>query len=151
MVYKVLTNPTCCPEIVGFHHDDGFVNPVEDVLQGIGIVVLLLISLFFLFPSLSVSVRRLHDTGRSGKWLLCCILAEAAYKSLSKVIIGSAVVESMGRLELIKHVFSHWTVGNGVVLLLGVIYVVLDVAILVFVLQDRDKGENKYGPSPKYQ
>ena len=57
----------------------------------------------------------------------------------------------MGRLELIKHVFSHWTVGNGVVLLLGVIYVVLDVAILVFVLQDSDKGENKYGPSPKYQ
>ena len=40
---------------------------------GFGIVsVLLAIGLFI--PSLSVSVRRLHDTNRSGWWLLICLI-----------------------------------------------------------------------------
>jgi uncharacterized membrane protein YhaH (DUF805 family) len=40
---------------------------------GIGVIVfplLILYSLALLIPSLAVSVRRLHDTGKSGWWLL---------------------------------------------------------------------------------
>jgi len=33
-------------------------------------VLIVIFSLFVLIPSLAVSVRRLHDTGRSGWWLL---------------------------------------------------------------------------------
>ena len=53
-------------------------------------------------PVLAVSVRRLHDTGRSGWWLLINFLP----------VIG-------------------WII------------------FLVFVLQDSQKGANKYGPNPK--
>ncbi len=134
-----------------FHHIDGFENSTEEALHGIGVMILLLISLFLFIPSLSVTVRRLHDTGRSGKWLLGCILVGGAYKSLSKLMLGSAVVNSMDRLELIKQAFTDLTIGNGVVLFLGVIDVALSIIMLVFLLQDSDKGENRYGPSPKYQ
>ncbi|MCB0649384.1 MAG: DUF805 domain-containing protein [Saprospiraceae bacterium] len=44
-------------------------NVMED--NGFAFKVLsLVVSLIFFLPSLSVAVRRLHDTGRSGKWLL---------------------------------------------------------------------------------
>jgi uncharacterized membrane protein YhaH (DUF805 family) len=41
-----------------------------------------LYSLAVLLPSLAVGVRRLHDTGRSGWWLLLCLIP----------IIGSIIV-----------------------------------------------------------
>jgi uncharacterized membrane protein YhaH (DUF805 family) len=47
----------------------------KDVLTG-------LYSLAVLLPSLAVGVRRLHDTGRSGWWLLLCLIP----------IIGSIIV-----------------------------------------------------------
>ncbi len=44
-----------------------------DRATGIGIVTGIL-TLAFLIPSLSVSVRRLHDTGRTGWWLLLALV-----------------------------------------------------------------------------
>lgn len=37
-------------------------------------VASLLFSLFIIIPGLALDVRRLHDTGRSGWWLLICLL-----------------------------------------------------------------------------
>lgn len=37
-------------------------------------VASLLFSLFIFIPGLALDVRRLHDTGRSGWWLLICLL-----------------------------------------------------------------------------
>jgi uncharacterized membrane protein YhaH (DUF805 family) len=39
-----------------------------------GYVVLTLVGLAFLLPNLAVTVRRLHDTGRSGFWLLIVLV-----------------------------------------------------------------------------
>ena len=39
-----------------------------------GYVVLSLVALVFLLPNLAVTVRRLHDTGRSGFWLLIVLV-----------------------------------------------------------------------------
>lgn len=47
----------------------GLVGSIVLGQQLMGILVLM-ISLATLLPSLAVSVRRLHDTGRSGYWLL---------------------------------------------------------------------------------
>lgn len=44
-----------------------------DRASGIGIVTGIL-TLAFLIPSLSVTVRRLHDTGRTGWWLLIALI-----------------------------------------------------------------------------
>ena len=46
-----------------------FVLGLIDVLVGTGGVLYSLYCLAVLLPSIAVSVRRLHDTGRSGWWL----------------------------------------------------------------------------------
>ena len=43
------------------------------LMMGVG-VLQLVYALVILLPSLGVSVRRLHDTGRSGWWLLIALL-----------------------------------------------------------------------------
>ncbi len=62
-----------------------------------------LYTLAVLSPSLAVTVRRLHDTNRSGWWLLILVIP----------ILGALV-------------------------------------LIVFLLQDSDRLDNRFGPSPKY-
>lgn len=65
-------------------------------------IVSFLFSLCILIPGIAVSVRRLHDTGRSGWWLLLCLIP----------LIGQIV-------------------------------------LLVFMVTEGQKGENKWGDDPK--
>lgn len=46
---------------------------IDGILGGGGLLGGLY-SLAILIPSLAVSVRRLHDTGRSGWWILICLI-----------------------------------------------------------------------------
>lgn len=59
-------------------------------------------SLAIIIPSLAVEVRRLHDTGRSGWWLLIAFIP----------LIGAII-------------------------------------LLIYLAQDSQAGDNKYGPNPK--
>jgi len=47
-----------------------FVAAVVDAIIGSIVVVTLLLTLALLLPGLAVTVRRLHDTGKSGWWIL---------------------------------------------------------------------------------
>lgn len=84
------------------------ISAILSVLSKAGIVgvifsiVSFLFSLCILIPGIAVSVRRLHDTGRSGWWLLLCLIP----------LIGSIV-------------------------------------LLVFMVTEGQKGENKWGDDPK--
>lgn len=59
-------------------------------------------SLGVLIPSIAVDIRRLHDTNRTGWWLL-----------------------------------------------IGLIPIIGWIVLLIFMVQDSQKGENQYGPNPK--
>jgi uncharacterized membrane protein YhaH (DUF805 family) len=48
-------------------------NFVEAIVGGPGILGMLY-ALAVLLPGVGVSIRRLHDTGRSGWWLLICLI-----------------------------------------------------------------------------
>jgi uncharacterized membrane protein YhaH (DUF805 family) len=76
---------------------------VEGVLGSRGIMGMLY-SLAVLIPGIAVSVRRLHDTNRSGWWLL-----------------------------------------------IGLIPLVGAIALLIFMVQDSQDGENEYGSNPKLE
>jgi uncharacterized membrane protein YhaH (DUF805 family) len=71
-------------------------------IQDIGILSTIY-SLFVFLPSLAVSARRLHDTNRSGWWML-----------------------------------------------IGIIPILGGIVLLVFLCQDSNTSENKFGFSPKY-
>ncbi len=74
---------------------------IEGIFKGSGLLGTLY-SLAVFIPSLAVGARRLHDTNRSGWWLLISLIP-----------------------------------------LIGVII------LIVFLVQDSQPGENKYGPNPK--
>lgn len=76
-------------------------------------------------PSLAVGVRRLHDTNRTGWWM---VLPIAPY-------LVAALLLASGNLALAGTI--------GMLGLLGAI------VVLVFLVLDGTKGPNRYGPDPK--
>ena len=112
-----------------------FAQLVGSVTCGIG-------SLVCLIPMMAVTVRRLHDTGRSGWWyfLPLIVMLVGICLFIPLVIAG----------DINKNDFMT---GTGAVIYLVSLLVVLAISIvlLVFCCQDSHRDENKYGPSPKYQ
>jgi len=84
-----------------------------------------ILALATFIPSLAVGVRRLHDTDRTGWWMLLPILPYAA----AFAMLFSGNVAMFGILALVA-------LGCAVV-------------VLVFMVLDGTKGPNKYGPDPK--
>jgi uncharacterized membrane protein YhaH (DUF805 family) len=84
-----------------------------------------ILALVTFIPSLAVGVRRLHDTDRTGWWMLLPILPYAA----AFAMLFSGNVAMFGILALVA-------LGCAVV-------------VLVFMVLDGTKGPNKYGPDPK--
>jgi uncharacterized membrane protein YhaH (DUF805 family) len=85
-----------------------------------------------LLPSLAVSARRLHDTNRSGWWLLIAavpygLVAVAGILALS----GGGVLAFAAMLQMI-----------------GIVAVIGAVVLLVFMVLPGTPGDNRYGPAP---
>ena len=100
--------------------------------------------LSLLLPYISVSVRRLHDTGRSGKLLLAyyvfgfilsVLVAYFGLQSLSDLLNGAEVRLSTAQLVVL---------GTG-----GVINFVWSIFFLVWYCLPGTRGENVYGEDPK--
>ena len=100
-------------------------------------------SLVLLIPSLSAGWRRLHDTGRSGWWIGGGILA---------LIFFIVVIVSSAALIGFDDGGTNFSGGLVGFLAIGFIIglLVYGIAMLVFMCQDSHPGDNKYGPSPKY-
>ena len=96
-------------------------------------------SLAVLLPSLAVTVRRLHDTNRTGWWILL-LLGLGLAGIIVGAVLGSLVSDDDG-WRFIAIIFL--SVAGG---LLGLVvgYLVL----LYFLIQPSDPGSNQYGPNP---
>ncbi|HKP24915.1 MAG TPA: DUF805 domain-containing protein, partial [Dongiaceae bacterium] len=84
-----------------------------------------IIWLALLIPSLAVSVRRLHDTDRTGWW----ILAPYAPMILAMVFVGM-------QSTTLALLFNLLSLAGGI-------------ALLVFMLLEGTKGPNRFGEDPK--
>jgi uncharacterized membrane protein YhaH (DUF805 family) len=89
------------------------------------LLLMLVVQLALLIPSLAVTVRRLHDTNRSGWWILGPV---AGYV----LAFAGAGMES-NAVSLI-----------GLLVILG-----LGITLLVFMFLDGTPGPNRYGEDPK--
>ncbi len=119
-------------------------DPTQMVAVG-GIALILyllymLVGLIFLIPSLAVTVRRLHDTDRSGWWILGPIVPY--------VLIVVATAGVMGSAGAKPDETTLATVGL-VIMVFGLAAFVLGLILLVFLFLEGTKGPNKYGPDPK--
>lgn len=87
-----------------------------------------LFNLLIFLPNISLTVRRLHDTGRSGWWLLAPFFP--AFVSAFILVVAG---EQAGAL----------VAGVGVFVGLGTI-----VTLLVWFCRASSPGDNRYGPNP---
>jgi uncharacterized membrane protein YhaH (DUF805 family) len=95
--------------------------------QSVGPLTMLYI-LAVVIPSLAVTVRRLHDTNRSGWWLL------GLSPLLVLVFVSSTKDEESAMVAL------------GAVVIAMILAAII---LLAFMVQDSQPGDNRYGPSPK--
>jgi uncharacterized membrane protein YhaH (DUF805 family) len=91
----------------------------------------LILMLGLLVPGLAVTVRRLHDTNRSGWWILIAVIP---YLILGILAGGAIASGSMGAMA-----------GAG---LLGLVAMVGAIVLLVFMVLPGTKGENRFGADP---
>jgi uncharacterized membrane protein YhaH (DUF805 family) len=86
-----------------------------------------------LVPSIAVGVRRLHDTNRSGWWLLL-------------PIIPYALAMALGGAAMMRGDVSATGLGvAGIFMLIGAICAIV---LLVFYCLPGTPGDNRYGPNP---
>lgn len=108
---------------------------------GAGMIFVFLFWLALIIPTLAVQVRRLHDTNRSGWWLLGFYLLYAVYMVMSMGTVFSAGMDptagaqpNMGAL--------------GITMVLGLVMFVYMIVLLVFYCLPGTPGPNNYGPDP---
>ena len=106
-------------------------------------------SLAVAIPALAVTVRRLHDTGRSGWWLLAYYLPIVLTVVLFVIFFVQLLSEfSFYKLDSIRAEDLPWTTVGGVLLSL-LLSLIFGILILVWLCTDSQPGTNKYGPYPK--
>jgi len=132
------------------HMDPDKLGATAQVLEGIFVVVWGLMCVLLGIPCLAVQTRRLHDTGRSGWWLVAGILASVAFSIAELCVLGIAPDNSSSIHNIIQ-AFGVSAVGALVMLLFYILQVGLSIAMFIFCLIDSQRDENIYGPSPKYQ
>lgn len=100
-------------------------------------VVGALASLVLLLPGLAVTVRRLHDTGRRGWWVL--------------LPLAPTLLVLVGVVWLVLGTVLGGGVGAALALVVigCLLMLAATVTLLVFMCLDSDPGPNRYGPSPK--
>lgn len=91
----------------------------------------LLIELALIIPGIAVAVRRLHDTNRSGWWILSPFVGYVlVWIGIGMAASGSAAGSALATIGMI-------------------IAAVMGITLLVFMFLDGTQGPNRYGPDPK--
>ena len=97
-----------------------------------GLYLIYILAVFI--PSLAVAVRRLHDTNRTGWWILAPL---APY--LLVIAAGGMAITSPDSVGA----------AGGLVLIGAAGALILGLVLLIFYLLEGTKGPNRYGPDPK--
>lgn len=112
---------------------------------GLMVVLLLfvVVALGCFIPNLAVTVRRLHDSGKSGWWLLLYAPGLLANISLWQVAISSALAGENG---LPADAIQAAATSS---MLLSLASAVCNLVMFVFMVWAGQTGSNRFGPDPK--
>jgi uncharacterized membrane protein YhaH (DUF805 family) len=100
-------------------------------------ILYILYALAVMVPGCAVAVRRLHDTGRTGWWLLW---VGAFFWSFSTVVSPPFVN---------SYVYSYSSWYSPTVMILAVLFGITQICFFIFTVLDSTPGENQYGSNPK--
>lgn len=129
-----------------------FLSGFLPVLAIIGMVV----GMVLFIPQLAALTRRLHDTGRSGWWILllaiCWLVVYGAFAIILAPYYNELMTEgdNMKLVGILADAFQS-SPKTAMVMLCGSLGTILLFLItFVFSILDSHWGSNKYGDSPKY-
>jgi uncharacterized membrane protein YhaH (DUF805 family) len=122
-------------------------DPRQLIAMG-GIILILyllylLMTLAFFIPSLAVTIRRLHDSNRSGWWVM---LYWGPYLLIILFSIASGGTVGAAGGEAAR---DGMMAGGAFAGVAGLAWLAGCVVLLVFMFLDGTPGPNKYGPDPK--
>ena len=112
-----------------------------------------LVSIVVMFAALSVTVRRLHDTGRSGAWVYISYALGAAGQIVtgtSSVMNDYIEIAMSGNVDKLMAFFEDNAGSFFLIVLLGIAWLLSCLVVFFMVLIDGKPEPNKYGESPKY-
>ena len=113
-------------------------DPTAMAAAGGGVLIIGALYLIYILavfiPSLAVAVRRLHDTNRTGWWILAPL---APYVLV--IVAGGMAVSSPDNVGA----------AGGLVMICMAAVLILSLVLLVFYLLEGTRGPNRYGADPK--
>ena len=94
----------------------------------------------------AVTIRRLHDRGQSGLWVVAAFIIG---------IVGQVLIQQSGFYEIASSLSPNpekilEIVSRPEMITTWILSLIVNITILVFCLLDSKPEANKYGPSPKY-
>ena len=95
----------------------------------------MIFGLAIIIPDIAVAVRRLHDTNRSGWWLLAPVVPYL-------VMVFSAVGGAMGGK-------GGMAAGGLLAIVAMIAFFGICITLLVFYFMEGTRGPNRFGPDPK--
>jgi uncharacterized membrane protein YhaH (DUF805 family) len=108
-------------------------------------MIYMLFALAIIIPDIAVAVRRLHDTNRTGWWIVAPL---ATYLiGLVAMVATAGVGAGMGEGDQVGT--GMLAAGGIIALVTGLATLALGVTLLVFLFLDGTAGMNRYGPDPK--
>ena len=125
-------------------------DPTEFVAASGGVLLLWMVYMIFVLaiivPDIAVTVRRLHDTNRSGWWILAPIGTYLI--GIVAAVITAGAGASMGGTS--DQVGTGLLATGGIIGLIAMlITMIFAIILLVFMFLDGTPGPNRYGPDPK--
>jgi len=109
-----------------------------------------LISLALIWPNLAISVKRLHDMGKSGWLVLVPFGINVVLMIIAGVMMVGSIAASGGDADYYENnPTAALALMGPAVGLIGVSFLVGLAFLLWIGLTDGQKGENRFGPNPK--
>lgn len=113
------------------------------LLLGTNFIFIAIISFFLQLVIVPVTIRRMHDGGHSGIWVVAAVLLNVA-TNVYGFMKGFASIGDLSPEEVITIISNPAFIG------LSLASLIVEIVIFIFAVMDGTKGENKYGASTKY-
>lgn len=107
-------------------------------------LVYFVLNLAVMVPQITVTIRRLHDVGRSGMWLLGYFVLLGVWILCVLVMVAALPFLSQTEATPYDSVLPIMAVVTTLIFFAYSLY------LFVLTVLDSKRGPNKYGPSPKY-
>ena len=113
------------------------------LLLGTNYMLAAIISFFLQLVIVPVTIRRMHDGGHSGIWVVAAVLLNVA-ANVYGFMNGFASLGDLSPEEVMSVISNPAFIG------LTLASMVVQTVIFIFAVMEGDKGENQYGASTKY-